>query len=475
MFDPKNTYKYNQLIEEYTLKYKVPPIKIKRMMVQAILGFFILFIFIGIIIFQLIFNNGFEADSGIYYPDYNGTRIMIYIIAGLLFGFILHRSFFGFSNAFLKGVRDSQYKLAKSLILLLIISTIFFSFANLLINSSNPISSTETIAHSTKISLGFIIGGILFGVGMNLAGSSPSGILKSFGEGGGKSFIILFSIALGSTIGLLFAYPLMGTDPTIIESGYKFLGRGKAVNFWVEWGVMKGMLLNLVILGVIYLLLLYLEKIKKEKYGIIQNPKPDHEKDYLLNRPAYIKNETCSRIYYFLFKRRISKKVGAILIAIITIAMYLNFDGNFGFATTFGMWGLYVTNWFVDPASIEIIGYPIALVDPKLAMVSSGLNGFWHDPYSWLNISVIGGAIISFLIQGNFTFRLKNVNFKIFAYCFIGGLIMGFGSALANGGNMANLYEATTTCSVSGYVWIALLFITSFVFINFSHHHKHSQ
>ncbi len=473
MINSKDFNNYNYFVEEYTLKYKVPPVKSKRMIIQVILGFILSLAFLMIIIFQLVFNNGFKADSGTYYEEFSGTRIIIYIIVGLFLGYILHRTFFGFSNTFLRGVRSSQYNLAKNLVLLLMISTIIFSFVNLIMNGSTPSSSAETIAFNTKISLGFIIGAILFGIGMNLAGSTPFGILKSVGDGGGKGIIILFSIAIGSTLGLVFVYPLMGADPTIIDSGYKFLGKGDTANFWVAWGVIKGMIVNLIILAVIYFLLFFLEQRKNKKCGIIATAKIDREREYLLNRPAYITNETCSRMYFFLFKRKMSTSIGAAAIAIITITMYIVFDGNFGFTTTFGMWGLYATNWFVDPSTITVVGYPISLSASEMDMVSSGLNGFWHDPYSWLNISVICGAIVSSLLQTKLTFKFKNVNAKVFWFCFIGGLMLGFGAAIGSGGNISNLYEATATGSLSGYIWIIILFLTSLAFVTFTKHHQH--
>ena len=84
--------------------------------------------------------------------------------------------------------------------------------------------------------------------------------------------------------------------------------------------------------------------------------------------------------------------------------------------------------------------------------------GFLRSPGTFRNLAIILGAFLSALIASQF--RIKKIkSFKQIIAAVLGGLFMGYGSAIASGCNIGAFYSSISSLSLSGWVFGAFLFL----------------
>ncbi len=123
-------------------------------------------------------------------------RLALTLILGLAIGFTLVRSRFCFAAALRDPWLTRMTELSRALILLLALSMLGFAFV-----SSSKIGS-GVMLYIMPIGLHTIVGGLLFGIGMVLAGGCASGILMRVGEGFGMQMVALAGLFLGVALSM---------------------------------------------------------------------------------------------------------------------------------------------------------------------------------------------------------------------------------------------------------------------------------
>ena len=111
----------------------------------------------------------------------NNPKLVTFWIFGIVFGMILQRSRFCFTAAFRDPILTGSTSLTRAVFLAISIGTIGFtalSFGSVL-SGGKPVGMDSV----EPLSILTILGGILFGVGMVIAGGCASGTLMRFGEG----------------------------------------------------------------------------------------------------------------------------------------------------------------------------------------------------------------------------------------------------------------------------------------------------
>jgi hypothetical protein len=124
-------------------------------------------------------------------------RLAIFWLFGLAFGFVLQRSRFCFVSAISNFALFRDGRLLKGLLAGLILATVGFS---VIMFSSVPDPSSGVIpvsAHVAPLGWHLIIGGVLFGLGMMLAGGCIMGNLYRLGEGSLSALLALFGVLIG--------------------------------------------------------------------------------------------------------------------------------------------------------------------------------------------------------------------------------------------------------------------------------------
>ena len=123
------------------------------------------------------------------------TVLALTLILALAFGFTLVKSRFCFVAAMRDPWLTGMTELSRALILLLTLSIMGFA----LVANSNL--GSQIMLYVSPIGLHTIVGGLLFGIGMVLAGGCAIGILMRVGEGFGMQMTALVGLFLGAALG----------------------------------------------------------------------------------------------------------------------------------------------------------------------------------------------------------------------------------------------------------------------------------
>lgn len=147
---------------------------------------------IGFAVFVLI------VALGIFLGLKNGT-LALYWTFGCCFGFILQKSRFCFTASLRDPCITGSTSVTRAVLIALAITTIGFTAIKYgaFINSG----TIPGQSYIMPISLATAVGGIMFGIGMVIAGGCASGTLMRVGEGFGMQILSLFFFVIGSLIG----------------------------------------------------------------------------------------------------------------------------------------------------------------------------------------------------------------------------------------------------------------------------------
>lgn len=174
---------------------------------------------------------------------YKSKLLPFFWISGLAFGFILQRSKFCFAAALRDPYLVGSTFITKALLISIALTTIGFTAIkyNCYINGQEIPGQNVVISISPAI----VIGGILFGIGMVIAGGCASGLLMRTGEGFQTQFIALIFFILGSLWG---AHDFHWWDKKFISKGFK-------VFLPDIFGWFGALTIQLIIIGILYILL----------------------------------------------------------------------------------------------------------------------------------------------------------------------------------------------------------------------------
>ena len=164
---------------------------------------------------------------------------MLYpIVFGFIFGFVIQRSRFCFAACFRDIFLIRNTAQTRAVLLALFINTLGFTLVHFLLDGD-----LAAAGHVYPVGLHTMVGGLLFGFGMVIAGSCVSGCLTRIGEGNLMQVVALLGILLGSLLG---AWRLDWWLPTIIASA-------PTVFLPAVFGWPTALVLQLTVIGLLYL------------------------------------------------------------------------------------------------------------------------------------------------------------------------------------------------------------------------------
>lgn len=174
---------------------------------------------------------------------YKSKLLPFFWISGLAFGFILQRSKFCFAAALRDPYLVGSTFITKALLISIALTTVGFTA----IKYNSYINGQEIPGQNVVISISpaIVIGGILFGIGMVIAGGCASGLLMRTGEGFQTQFIALIFFILGSLWG---AHDFHWWNEKFISKGFK-------VFLPDIFGWFGALTIQLIIIGILYILL----------------------------------------------------------------------------------------------------------------------------------------------------------------------------------------------------------------------------
>lgn len=344
---------------------------------------------------------------------------------GLAFGFILQRSRFCFASAFRDLFLLKEGRVMKAILGGMMVATVGFALVMYSLLPNLSPGKFPTYAGVTPLGGQVLFAGIIFGIGMVLAGGCISGTLYRIGEGYVASMVAL--------VGMLFGFTLLGYSWNWLWQSY-ISGLPRVwLPHYFGWG--GGVLLTLVGFALAYLLVLWWESRGGVSITLQTAEKPT------LNFRQKISN----------LRENILVKAWPIGLAGILLGTMNTFE--YLFERPWGVTGE-MYRW-ADWLSHQIRLGPPALLGLEEAggscSLDAGGGGLLSSGFM-VNVGMIFGAFIAALMAREFKFRLPKQK-RRYAQSFAGGTLAGYGAGLALGCTLGAFFTAIPSLGLNGWVF----------------------
>ena len=332
---------------------------------------------------------------------------------GLVYGVLLQKGDFCFVSAFRDWFAFKHNRVLQGVILAVLV--ILFGWSLILAAGLAPLDRLWL----PPVGGSALIGGIVFGVGMYVAGACASGTLYRCGMG----YAYFWLVFLGMKVGYLF---------------YAVLHEPFFVPYYFEPLAVSGpiTLYNYIppeaVSAVVFLLLVYLfYRLFFRQAGGASSAEGSRQdkggRKELSGNPLRWKSWD-------------ARLVG-ILVGLTVTLQFL----------WWSIWG--ITGPGTRIAGViwsRVVGEAAVLDNPYLSIMFAAYPGAILGPSEWLIIFIIVGAGISSLLSGTWRFRRPRLNRVPNAI--LGGAIMGLGSRMAPGCNIGNIISGIPALSVHSFL-----------------------
>ncbi|MCL5024622.1 MAG: YeeE/YedE family protein [Nitrospirae bacterium] len=423
--------------------------------------------------------------------------LVVYIWFGFAYGLMLQYGRFCFASA----SRDLFAAGVPRMAVGILVALIFFSTIQATLASTNM-----STFHPAPIGIQVLISGIIFGVGMVLAGGCASGSLYKIGEGNGTSILAILGISFGQAIFV----DLGGVFNSFVPESWKVSSAAKGlppdkVTSWFDYyltgyvwdkasvqlshtkaianafpGALKyfigDSLLNALIPAVLLIIIIYafytrkgfLKKRSKAKGG------------------ATGFGDEVSGVWNMLTASKRTTIMG-ILIGItaglhiyVMKGMQLKFGvNNFGQLLTrmghtadVSIRGTVFDPgyWYITSQEAQFGGWVLQkfgwnMRDNVFFGVNNGLPELWRNPALWMSIGIILGAMVMSLMNKEFKFKMPKG--ELIAWGLLGGTLMGMGSRPALGCNIGAFFIRVAGGDPGGWLFGLGMVTGAFVGVKF--------
>lgn len=339
----------------------------------------------------------------------HGPREGVYLALGLLLGVALFHSRFGFASAWqrLVTVGNGQGLRAQALLLGTAATAVAaVSAAGLGLFGATP------HAQAGPLGVPLVLGAVLFGVGMQLAGSCASGALFAVGSGQTTIAPVLGGFVVGAVL-CTWPAPLLDRWP---RTGGVLLA--DHVGWFGSWAITA-----LALLGVVVATL------------VVQRRR---------NPPPAVPPPT-ARGLARLYRGSWSVFTGAVALGVLAGAVFLVSGQVWGVTSAYSLWGAEV---------LQLLGahpehWPFwrdgqqaaALAGPVLA-----------DRTSLTDIGIVLGAAVAAAAAGAWRLHSR-MPWRTALAALLGGFLMGVGSRMSGGCTIGALLGGISSGSLHGWVW----------------------
>ena len=354
-------------------------------------------------------------------------------LLGMATGFTLQRSRFCFASAFRDLFLFGQSRILNGILVGLAITTLGFG---LLMYDEVPFPQFGALpaeAHILPVGLSTVFGGVLFGIGMVLAGGCSSGSLYRVGEGYVASGVAVIGMILG--LGLL-AYQWNWWWDTIIQHEPKI---------WLAEALPGGygaaVVLTLVGLLLAYLAGLWWETRQGFAMPSIRGLEPAPDDPSLRAR--------LQTSWRRIFVDGWSPVVGGAVLGVAALLMYLT-------AQPWGVTGE-LSRWGQNAADSLNIGPPVLKgLDAIGGCAARSAEGGLFTATFAITVGLVAGALVAALFAGEFKLRFPRQR-RRYGQALVGGLAMGYASGLAIGCTIGAFFSAVPSLALSGWVFAGSL------------------
>jgi uncharacterized membrane protein YedE/YeeE len=362
----------------------------------------------------------------------NGN-LAVYWVFGITFGVILQRSRLCFASAFrdLFLMRDGGN--LRGILTGLAVASLGFALIQVHAVPTPTFGALPDQAHLMPVSAQLAVGGLLFGLGMVLAGGCVSGTMYRIGEGYVGSMVAMVGILAGLAVATQhwnwWWQTFSAHAPTIWLPG--LFGYGGAI------------VVTLAALGAFYLASIWWE--------LRAGPRPSFQSKRAAEAPTLTLGDWLTRQYRAVFGSGWPFIVGAIALAILNVFVYL-YDHPLGVTGE-------LANWANRAAAVGGITAPTLLGASNLAgcLLVFDPNAGWISTGTMLDGGVILGSFIAALYANEFRLRLPRQPVR-YVQSVGGGVFMGYGAGIAAGCTIGAFFSAIPSLGLNGWVFgLALL------------------
>ncbi len=343
--------------------------------------------------------------SVVWHTTQNG-RLTALVVVGTLIGAVLQRSSFGFAGGFRRFITVRDGSALKAQIAMFALMS---AMAIPLVVAGEAFG-LKLVGVVTPVGVAFVLGAVLFGVGMQLAGGCASGTL--FGMGGGNLRLVfaLLGLVAGSTL-------------SASHMGYWWsLPKFEAVTLWQSFSLPVALVAQAaILLGAWVLVHLISRKSAREP----ANP------------------------------GRWTLMQGAVVLAYLNVLVLLLSGQPWGEAPAFALWG----SKLAAASGVDVFWWDYWSRPGFDRQIEASVL---MDSVSVITIGIVLGALTSALQSGAFHLRCEG-GFAEAVAAIAGGVMMGYGARLTNGCNIGAYFSGVGTGALSGWVWLAFALAGSYV------------
>ncbi len=373
------------------------------------------------------------------------------LFIGIGLGYVLSRGYTGFAGSVNRAYNTGSTRLMRTMAMMFFITALL---STAFLFNSDAASYDLWV---NPINLGLLLGGILFGFGMTFSSCCASGVLTDIVSSPARALITLVFFCLGVYIG----FPIQNSASWITDSwfttetGAQLYG-GVYLPDLFQFDGFQGYLGALILTGLLCGVVIFLShkyENKRKEEGTYTGHFGEKIQDQEVQES--FKDPKSPKDYYDrLFVQAFSLRKAAVLLAILFTLLMGVTQAGWGASTPYGLWFGKVL--MVFGASAESISNFTLM--PQEAFTTP----FFQHPVSVQNFGIVVGALIFLLTSGTFSKVISSgfkVTLKQAAFYALGGLLMGFGTRLANGCNVGALYTPIANFSLSGWVFFGVLVI----------------
>ncbi|QQY79563.1 hypothetical protein EDD65_11022 [Keratinibaculum paraultunense] len=161
-----------------------------------------------------------------------------------------------------------------------------------------------------------------------------------------------------------------------------------------------------------------------------------------------------SPYYNKFFKEPWSYVTGAVILAILNVALFAASGSPWGVTSVFIYWGAWILQ--------ALGGHPETWAFFQGEAGKTLANGFLAHAGSFRNIGIIVGALLATLLASEFKIKkIKSGRQAIAAI--LGGLLMGYGARISFGCNIGALFSGIASMSLHGWIYLVFIFFGAWV------------
>jgi uncharacterized membrane protein YedE/YeeE len=361
--------------------------------------------------------------------------LAVFWVFGLAFGFVLQRSRFCFAAAFRDLFLLGDARVMKGIIAGLAVATVGFTVLMARLLPEVGFSSLPPGATVLPLGIHTVLGGVLFGIGMVLAGGCTSGSLYRAGEGYVGSMVALLGIMLGLEI----------SSHTWNWWWDAHISRAPLIWFPERLGYLGGTLLTFGGLLLAFLLVSWWEF----RTSIMLSIKPNEV------HAASSFGEHLRALGHTVFIRGWPVVVGGVALATLNVFLY-TYRHPWGVVAGLGIWADKLAS-AIHLGAGELLGRSSlagCAFEPDIA------SALGHMPL--LNLGVIAGAFIAASLASEFKLRVPKQPLR-YVQSIGGGVLMGYGAGLALGCTVGAFFSAIPSLALNGWVFAGALALGAYV------------